>query len=186
MLKYTLSCLPALAILLMPMGLVIIQMQVRYGYESPRPNEAVIIRITFAEPLSLESMEAHLEVPDGIVVETPALRIVERKEIDFRISAKCAGVYNLAVRTKNDHVTKALCVGKCGVAISRIRSRDLLDRLLCPAEYGMQDKALHSIEVLYPRKTIHILLWDLHWTWLFLVVLILVGISTRRGLKVEL
>lgn len=185
-LKYLAVCLASFAPLMVPMALIMIQMQARYGYEPLRPSQSAILRIVYNRPVSLESMDAALEVPEGITVETPPLRIPESREVVFRIRADTEGRHALGVKTQGEVKTKTISVGDTGQPISPQRSIHLGQRLIYPAEPGLRSQWLSSIELEYPSRFLHMGGLEMHWVWVFLIVSILAGMVVKNLLKIEL
>ncbi len=184
--KYMMISMKAFVILMIPLIFVMIQIQSRYGYEPLEPSQSTILKITYADPISLESMDARLEVPDAVVVETPPLRIPEVGEIDFRISASEPGLHTLVVKVGEGQTSKTLYVGEVGKAISPERSRGWFQRLLHPAETGIETDKLSSIVVVYPQKTLSFWGMSLHWIWPFLFISIAAGFAFKYVFGVEL
>ena len=91
--KYLLCSLPAFCVLTVPVLAVMIQLQARYGYRPLRPGEHAILKVFLADPPGGGLADVQLQVPEGLVLETPALRIPRNREVDFRIAAaKPAGI----------------------------------------------------------------------------------------------
>ncbi len=183
---YTLDALRGMAIVMVPVLLVLVQLQARYGYAPLRPGESAVLRVLYAAPLSLEEMDVALDLPSGVVAETPALRVPDEGEVDFRISAAEAGVYDVGVTCSGERVTKSLCVGTVGAAVSPRRASGWFGRMLYPTEPGLGSGRLRAVELRYPQATLSLWGMEFHWMWAFLIISLVVGMLARGPLKVAL
>ena len=183
--KYAACSLQAVVILMIPVVFTMIQLQARYGYQPLSPGDRTLVKILYAQPVALDQMAAKLEVPDGIVVETQPLRRPPNREVCFRIRAEKAGDYELVAHTSNGRVVKKLAVGPSPFPMSPRRSAHWLDRLLYPAEPGLTDDSLASIELHYASRELS--LWGVrfHWLWVFFLISIAAGFALKGVFKVE-
>ncbi len=119
-----------------------------------------------------------LRVPEGIVVESPAIRVEQGRQFSWRIRAErpVAGELQFIFReqtpnqTSDQTVTKSIRVGNGPQYISKRRVSSLLDLLWYPAEGRLPAGPVDWIEIRYPSATVHALGMDLHWLiWLLLV-----------------
>jgi len=184
--KYALCSLRPLIVLIIPVILIMIQLDARYGVRPLNPGESAIVKIVYAQSPTVADMDAVLEVPDEITIETPALRMPSAREVDFRLSAREKGRYKLTVKAADRKLTKALQVGEPGQALSSVRSRSFLDRLLNPAEPGMPNGPLASVEICYPKTQLSLWGMEFHWLWPFFIISIVTGFALKGTFGVEL
>ena len=184
--KYAACSLRPLVVLMVPVIVIMIQLQVHYGYRPVKPGDPALVRIVYDGPVSLDAMDVSLETPDAVAVETPPLRIPEVGEVDFRIRAAVAGEHQIVAKAGGVEVTKRLCVGGGGRALSPVRSRRWATRLFHPGEPGLPAGPLESIEVAYPAERVSILGMRLHWLWPFFVISIVGGLVLKKPFGVEL
>jgi len=183
---YAGACVRGFLILMIPMALVMVQLQARYGYAPLAPGEAVILRVVCGDGGPPELSDLALKVPDGVVVETPALRVPSAGEVDFRVRADRPGPHRLTVLAGQERVVKTLSVGTRGKAVSPVRSRSLLGRLLHPAEPAVRGRRIESVEVHYAGALLELWGLRLHWMWPFLLISIAAGVAVKGLLKVQL
>jgi len=184
--KYALWSLLALVVLMVPVTLIMIQLHARYGHEPLRPGEDAIVTITYAKPVNIDSMEVTLKPANSFVVETPALRVPEKREVSYRIRAESEGHHELLVNVLGKSTGKKLYVGQTGLAISPLRSGHWFDRLLNPSEPSMPECQLASIEVRYPPRELSLLGMQFHWLWPFFILSIVAGFALKGFFGVEL
>ncbi len=193
-LRYLRLSLVPLLWMLLPLTLLVAQLQMYYGYSGLEPGRSVIVKVRLGaaalaggagsdtEPKPPVSLDA----PDGIRVETPALWIPSLREMDWRIAADRAGDYQLTVRVARDEATKALRVSDGPGRRSPVRvARGLLAQLLYPAEPPFPDDTpIEAIEIAYPGRSVSLFGWDLHWLVVFFLLTMLFALALRRRLGV--
>lgn len=179
--------------MLVPMVLVVIQLQFRYGYEGLEPGRNAIVKVSFtdegAERLRETGAEGlSLETPPGIRVETPLLWIPSLGEADWRIAAERSGDYEIVVRVAESSFTKSVRVSDAVLLRSPVRpSRDFFGELLYPAESPLPgDAPVASITINYPEAEVSLLGWETHWLIAFFILTMLFAFALQRPLKVKL
>ena len=185
-LKYSLCSLQTLVVLMIPVVFIMIQLEARYGARPLRLAESAIVKIIYADPTTAAEMDARIDVPEGLVIETPALQIPSQREVDYRLGARREGQYELKIITGEQTVAKSVQVGGSVSALSPMRSTGLLDRLLHPVEARMPDGPLASVEVRYPTQYLELWGKQFHWLWVFFVVSMVTGYAFKGVLGVEI
>ena len=193
-LRYLRLSLVPLLWMLVPLILLIAQLQMYYGYSGLEPGRPVIVKVRVgAGALTGEASggteskpPVSLHAPDGIRVETPALWIPSLREMDWRIAADRIGDYELRVRVAQDEVTKAVRVSDAPGRRSPVRvARGFLEQLLYPAEPPLPDGLpIEAIEIGYPGRRISLFGWGLHWLVVFFPLTMLCALALRRRLGV--
>jgi len=183
--RYAASSVPGLLVILVPVVLVMIQLQSRYGYEPLRTGQSSIVKIRLKEPTPLDRMNVELEPSHGLVVETPPLRIPESREVSFRVKAVEPGEHEIAVVLGDERVQKTVCAGPPTCTISSLRASGVVDRIFHPVERSLPSGPIESVEVEYRSKDI---LWwgmEFHWLWAFCILSLAAGFSLKRFFGVE-
>lgn len=182
---YAGSCVQGFLILMIPMVLVMVQLQARYGYAPLAPGEAAVLRVALREH-GPEPPDVSLDVPDGIVVETPPLRVPSAGEVDFRVRADRPGRHRVTVVAGEQRVAKTLSVGTLGEAVSPVRSTSGWDRVVHPVERSIGTGPIESVQVGYDAAVVHLWGMAFHWMWPFLLISIAAGVAVKGRLKVQL
>ncbi len=177
-------------VMLVPILLLLLQLDVWYGARSLRPGETAVVKVRLdasANPLS-----AHLSIaaPPGLTVETPALRIEEEKEIDWRIRADAVGIHELKFTADGGTFTKTVAVGlpllKAKIVPLRVRSGGW-DALNHPGEALLpSDQPVVSVEVAYPPARLSLFGWRMHWLVAYFLLSIVFGFGLKGVFKVEI
>lgn len=184
--KYLLCSLPAFCVLMVPVVAVMIQLQVRYGYRPLHAGEHAVLKVFLADPPADGPADVRVQVPEGLVSETPALHIPRYREVDFRIGAETPGRYQIDVDFAGETVSKSVEVGPPQGPISTQRSTHVFDRMLNPAEDGLPAGPIAAVEIEYPAETISMAGIRLHWVWPFLVLSLVAGYALKGLFGVEL
>lgn len=180
----TLVLIPAV-IIIIPVVFILVDMDHRFGRVPLEPGQSTIVKVKLAGRGGLP--EVDLVAPEGIVVETPRLRIPIEREINWRIRAARPGDFDLAFRVDGQEVTKNLTVGNSVKRFSAVKGQATVgEAFFNPGEDPLpKDSAIHSIEVVYPSRRFGLESWIGHWLTLFCVFSLLVGFGLKPVFKVE-
>jgi hypothetical protein len=182
-LKYAL--IPIL-VMIVPVLVIIIQLNLRYGARPLEPGEAALVKVTLRDAGAIDRGVA-LEAPAGVAVETPGVRVASLREVAWRVRPAEPGHYRLLVRAGDETVEKELRVGGAwGATSSRRTGKGLLDVLLYPGEPPVPSGAVVSVEVAYRPLELQLFGWPLNWLVVFFLLSILAGFAFRRVLGVEI
>ncbi|MFH1269227.1 MAG: hypothetical protein ABIK89_26150 [Planctomycetota bacterium] len=184
--RLSLCLLGSLLVLLIPMTAIMAQLQARYGYRPLEPGDGAILRITFSDAAAPDAIDARVEVPEGLVLESLALRIPAEREVDVRIGARRAGDYRVVLRSAGQTVGKSVHVGAWAGPLSPVRAKGLVDRVIYPIEAALPDGPITRIRLEYPSRTLAFGAVDLHWLWPFLVLSVLAVFAMKRLFHIEL
>jgi uncharacterized membrane protein (DUF106 family) len=198
-----LSLVPMLWIIV-PLALVIGQLQFHYGYSGLRSGQSVLVKAQLRRASAAGSgdsspvqnppsagewgRDAVLEAGDHVDVETPAVWIPSTNEIIWRIAPKAAGEYELQVRVGHAGFTKTLRVSDAVARTSPVRlERGFLNQLLFPAEPPLPDGGpLTAVTVAYPERRIRVFDWELHWMIVYFLLSMVFAFTLRKPLNVTL
>jgi hypothetical protein len=176
-------------VMIIPLILILVQLNFWFGYEPLRPGEPAILKVKLAETAKPVEVEAAVEAPAGLVIETPALRVDEQKEIDWRIRAASTGVHALSFKIGGQSFTKSIAVGPGPWdRISPVKvKRGFLEEVLNPGEKPLPSSGLvKSIEISYPPKRMKLLGLRLHWLIAYFALSIIIGFALKKPFKVEI
>jgi len=164
-LKYLGSAIVPMAVIIVPIALIVTQSNHLFQSKPPAPNATVTVSTALTR-WDQELAEAiSISVPDGLSVETPALRIPERKQIVWRIRARAYGEFDVVINTPAKSFTKQLTVADSFRWLSHARVRPTLARLILhSAEPPLdRDAPIDSIEVKYAPARMRIGPARVHW-----------------------
>ncbi len=187
-LVYMKHSLKPLMVMIIPLVIILIQLDFRFGFRPLQPEERVIVGVKLSESFPLMGSGISLEAPEGLEVETPPLRIESLHEVDWRLRAKERGEFELKVRVGEELFTKRVIVSDELFQLSPRRvSRSFLQELRYPSEPPLPSKSLvSSIEVRYPPRHLNLGGWNIHWLVVFFVLSIAFGFSLKGIFRVEI
>jgi hypothetical protein len=145
--------LAPLAIMLIPIVLILIQVESRYAFRPLQPEESTLVEVSVDSATPVSELPAALLLPTGIVGETPALRLDDEQKILWRVRAQRAGEYDMRIRVGDQEFPKKIVVGSEGLVSPAIYAADDIRTLGFPLERALQrDSVVSAVEVSYPRS----------------------------------
>jgi uncharacterized membrane protein (DUF106 family) len=176
-------------VMIIPLILILIQLNFWFGYESLAPNESAILKIKLAEDQNPMETEIAVQPSSGLVMETPPLRIEESREINWRFSATQAGIEQFTVTINGETVTKKISVALKPLSkISPLKTnKKFFDQVMYPTESPIKSQIpVKSIEVQYPAKSMNLFGWKLHWIIVYFALSIVFGFAFKGIFKVQI
>lgn len=190
-LAYLGHALVPLAVMTLPLALILIQMDFRFGHQPLRPRDSFLLKVLAAGDASLEN--ASLRLPDGLALTAPALHIVHppenRHEVNWRLEAQRPGEFSVGVMLADKTFSKQVIVIEPGrtVRISPARVRpDWMELFLESSEPPLpSDSPLHHILVVYPHRSLALGRWELHWLVPFFVISLIAAFALKGVFRTE-
>jgi hypothetical protein len=188
-LRYLSLTLRPLLVMIVPLALILAQLNARFGFRPLEPGESVLLKARTAEGVSLLQSEITIDSGARLAVETPPLRIEEEREVDWRLRAVSPGGGFVAIRLGGEDFSKSIQVGPARLkAVSPRRpGRSFFDALLNPGEHPLpRGSKLASIEVAYPPRRLSLFGLPLHWLLAFFALSLAFGLGLKGLFKVEI
>ena len=167
--------------LLVPILLLMIQMEFHFGYTGLAVGEPALLKIRFADgaalpggdqarwSVAMREVPLTLEAPEGIRIETPAVLLPSEREIVWRIRPSARGSYQLLIHFPKGTVLKTLLVSDDVGRRSPLRpGAGFLSQLLNPSEPPVTE--LTAIEIDYPERAYTVAGWNLGWSGTYLAL----------------
>jgi hypothetical protein len=187
-LRYIKYALKPMLFMMIPLVLILIQLESWYGHRPLRPDESAIVSLKLkygVEPIP----DITLTTGEGIDIETPPLRIPDEREVDWRIRAQEPGAHELKFKMPGQDVVQKVIVSGDGLAqISPLVSAsDTRDMLLNPALKPISEGSIVEwIRIDYPANSIGIYKWHVHWLVVVFVLSIVFGFALKGLFRVEI
>lgn len=188
-LKYISYSAKPMLVMIIPIILILIQLNFWFGYESLAPGQKAIFKVKLKDNYNPLEIDLNVESSSGLTIETLPLRMEEENEINWRISAKEKGIHNINVILKGERVTKTVAVAQKPLSkISPIKiRRNFIDELLYPVEAPIKgDMPIKSLEITYPTKGMNLFGWHIHWLIVYFALSIIFGFAFKGILKIEI
>jgi hypothetical protein len=179
-----LSLVPALWTLV-PLALVLTQLQFHFGYAEVGVGEPVVVTAVLKSRGDLP--DVRLELPRGVRLDSAAIRFPALQQVVWRVVADSSGEFVLGVRAGGATYDKTL--GICGGALARrspVRPAPrLFDQLRYPSETPLPDSApLASIAVAYADRPFDVVGWQVPWIAAYIALSFVFALALRRPLRV--
>ncbi len=187
-LSYLRYSLVAVVFVIVPVVLIMVQLGVRYTHRPLHPSEETIVSTVLDSNTPVAGSDVSLVVPDGLEVVTPALRLEDEGEVDWRIKADRPGDYDIVVKGDDFEATKRVAVVEGSfMTLAPVRAKALSwDFFLYPAEKPLpKDSPVKSIAVTYPPSSLGGSWGFPLWLWIFFVVSIAAGFALKGVFHVE-
>ncbi len=195
-LKYISYSAKPLLVMIIPLILILIQLNLWFGYEPLVPGQETILKVELEEGRSPLDIDLALEPSAGFDIQTLPLRIEEESEIDWRLRAREKGVHDLTFIVNGQRLTKKVAVAQkplSKISPMKVR-RSFINELINPGESPLpRDLPIKTIRVKYPAKDMNLFGWNIPWLlgippWLivYFVLSIILGFVFKGIFKVEI
>ncbi len=187
-LKYLgLAVVPMLAIIV-PMALIVTQSDHFFQNKPLEPDDTVTVSATLADwdPELAESIS--IRVPNGLVIETPALRIPETREVVWKVRAREYGDFDVLINVPGRTLRKRLIVSDSARCLSYAKTKPtFLGALVHSAEPPLdRDAPIESIKVRYAPTRMKLGPIRAHWLVHFFILAMVFALIFKPVLKVEI
>lgn len=173
--------------MIVPLVLVLIQLQFHYGYRGLEVGRAAIVKVTLRDPSASAASALALDPGSGVTVETPRLWIPAQREATWRIVAESPGEHVVTVRVGEDRFEKTINVSEAIVPRAPVRPSGLWGQVVHPVETPLPGNAVvESIAVTYPERMVSLFGWETHWLVVFFLLSIVAAFALQRPFKVAL
>jgi len=188
-LRYLLLNLKPLLVMLVPIFLLLAQLNLWFGYKIPETGETFLLKVKFQKTVDLQRVRLELEAPEGVVVETPVLRILDEREANWRLRRIGQMSGPLIITVNGERYQKELPSGGRKLnRISTVRVKpNLWQELLYPGEKPLPaDSLLNRVELLFKENRLLLGGIGFHWLVAYFLLSILLGLSLKGRFKVEI
>jgi hypothetical protein len=154
-LTYLGHALLPMAVMIVPFLLMLVQVESRFAFRPLAAGEAALLTLTLDSDRPVSQRAVELELPRGLVQETPALRVDETGQVVWRVRGERLGDHDLTIAIGSDLVKKRVQVGENGMWVATDLYRaSHWETLLYPQEPALSDDGPASVLKLdYPRAT---------------------------------
>lgn len=178
--------MPAFLLLSLPLGLLYFHLDVRHG-QAPLPTGApVVIQVSLEEGTDLATV-APGDLPAGVRVTAPPLRVVDEHRVYLRAVIDTPGTHTLPIRVGDEVIEKRLVADPGALQVSPERCRGAC----LWASYGHEpplpgDSGVASIAATHPDAPQSWLGTSMPWWLYWLLLATVVALALRRPMNVTL
>ncbi|HEK86070.1 MAG TPA: hypothetical protein ENO29_06925, partial [Candidatus Aminicenantes bacterium] len=83
--RYLILNLKPLLIMIIPVFLLLAQMNLWFNYRPVEPGETLLLKVRFINQMEVDRLNLNLEVPPEVTIDSPVLRIIDENEADWRL-----------------------------------------------------------------------------------------------------
>ncbi len=188
-LKYFLHALRPLAVMVVPLVFILSHLNLWFSYSPLQPNEATLLKVKLKEGYNPLMFEARIEPGEGFLVETPALRIEEEREISWRLRFFRPGHFSLLLHLNGHTIEKEAVVGSSSLTRLSLHrpSASFSGQLLHPGEKPLPSSSpVSSVSIVYPPRRLNFLGLRIHWLIAYFLLSIIAGLILKKPLKIEI
>jgi hypothetical protein len=184
------ASLPPVLLMLVPVGLLLSQLALRYEHVPLVSGESTIVKLEMTEHDWPTHRTVTLEPSPEITLETPALHDPEERAIYWRLRAEEASPAVLRWRVGDGFVDKRVDIGngeqRLATVSTRRPGRGWWDRFLHPAEAALPSNSpVRGIEIEHAPRETRLLGFNVPWWLTFLLASIVAALLMRPILKVR-
>jgi hypothetical protein len=188
-LKYITYSFKPLLVMIIPIILILVQLNFWFGYQPLKVGESTILKVKLAEGQNPLNLGLKVEPSSALSIETPPLRIEEEREISWRLRANEKGIHELSLTLNNQRLFKEVLVAQ--KALTKVSpqkvERGFFNELFNPVEKPLpKNLPIKSIEILYPSKSMNLFGWHIHWLIVYFALSIILGFAFKGIFKVEI
>jgi len=185
-LRYLGHALVPLCFMMVPVLVLLIQIDLRYGHRPLRDGESTILAVKL-RPGGPDLDEVSVVAPPGVEVETQALRMPSVNEVDWRLRAQAPGDYPIRIAVGGVEYEKRLVVGERKGRVSPQRvGAGVWQKFVNPGEPPLPaDGPLASVSVTYSGASLPLFGWRIHWIWPWLILSMVFGYALKGPLRVQ-
>lgn len=190
-LRYQGLALKPMIFILPPVVLMMVHLHGFYGFRGLAPGETTVLTVTVADSDGSRP-DLALELPDGLVRETPGVWASDHRQMVWRLRAEKPGEHTLTIRNGDRAVDKRITVSGGITRISPERpDRGFMGQLEWPSEPPVpRESGFGTISVTYPEAVLSFLGVTMHsqWAWmiLFFIFTMVIALALKKPLGVEL
>jgi hypothetical protein len=176
---------PAL-VMAAPVALLLIHLEAFYG-RAPLPlGREAVVTMTMSGLLDSQKPAPQLEASAGVAVETPPVRVLDERQISWRIRPVSAGSGQLRFTVDGQPVTKAIESGPAQRFVPGRSVSSMLAALWNPDQKRIPSPAVEWIEIRYPEAWIEVFGLRLNWLIWFLIVSMISALLLKKRFGVVL
>jgi len=175
--------------MLLPVMLLLVHSEARFGYRPFLPGEKVLVRSFWKSDLQPGSGRVYELLPGGgLEVESPPLRLVSDREVDWRLKTFEAGNLRFALKGPEQSFSGSVLVSNELLPVTRKSyAKRSWESLVDPASEPLADRGdLIALEIDYPRRHWTLAGHGIEWIWLFFLFSIASGYALKDVFRVEL
>lgn len=173
------------AVVAVPMVAMFAQLDAFYGWMPLTPGQSAIVTVQVTAPIQPGDPVPELTLPDGFVAETAAVRVVQTRQISWRVRPVRAASGELGVSALGESIRKSIRAGTGLHHLSKRRASGLPELLWYFSETPIRSRSIDWIEVGYAPAEIDVAGVTVHWAAWFAFISMGTALVFRRRFRVR-
>jgi len=169
--------------MIVPVALLLIHLEAFYG-RAPLPvQREAVVTMGMADSWNGQSAAPQLAAPPEVEVEGPPVRVLDAREVSWRIRPKGEVSGELKFTVDGQPVVKAIEAGTRPRYVSGKSVRSQLEAIWNPGE-GVAASQVNWVEVRYPDATLTVFGFGMNWLVWFFIVSMLAALLLKKRFNV--
>ena len=185
-LRYLALMLKPAVVLIAPTAVLLYHLDAVYGVAAAPPGEAVVVTVRVDGPIDAAAEPPAIAAPEGVAVETPAVRVAETGEFSWRLRAGREVRGDLVFDWRGERWTKSFDAGAGPRYVSPWRDGSWWGRIAAPGEPALRAEGVEAVEIRYPEARVEAFGFALHWLVWFLLISLAAGFALRGAFGVAI
>jgi hypothetical protein len=176
------------AVLIVPVAIVFMQMDERYGRANLPESSTTVLSVQLREGFDPFQTSVTLDITGGVVRDSNPVRVSETREIDWRLRVARPGTSQATLIAGGASYTVPIVAETNYRMIGRERNASsFMEALVHPALPAIpKGSPFQRVQVTYPSSAYPLLIWHVHWIVIFLVYSFLAALALKFIIKFEI
>jgi uncharacterized membrane protein (DUF106 family) len=181
-----LSLIPAV-VMIVPVILVMVQLNLRYANQQLRPGDTALVKVKVAEGYDVMRNKIEMECGSGLEKASPGVRIPSLGEVCYKVRLTEPGIHTFKLGSGGTNLEMPVYGSDRLVPVYGIAKKTSIgEAIFNPgAPRVPADAPIESVEVVYEPMEFRFPGFSLSWLWAFLFVSFAFGICLKFIFKVE-
>ena len=181
-----LSLIPAV-VMIVPVILVMVQLNLRYASQQLAPGETALVKVTVTEGYDVMRNKLDMECAAGLEKASPGVRIPSLNEVCYKVKLTEPGIHNITLSSGGSAMDMPIYGSDRLVPVYSIAKKASIgEAIFNPGSPRVPaDAPIESVEVVYEPMEFGFPGFKLSWLWAFLIVSFAFGICLKFLFKVE-
>ena len=186
--SYIKESLRPLLIMLVPISLILIQMETWFEYRPLKSGDLTILSVAFDDTIDSLGSNISVTTSEGLALETEGLRSPNGSMVSWRLRSKISEKAWIDITVGDSVFRKKVNVahGMQKISPKSVRAQ-LWNSIRYPAEPLMdKNSPIQSISLSYPKREFYVGRFSVNWIVAFFILTLTCGLIIKPVLKVEL
>ncbi len=181
-----LSLIPAV-VMIVPVILVMVQLNLRYANTQLRPGETALVKVKVTEGYDIMRNKLDLECSGGVEKASPGVRIPSLLEVCYKVRLVEPGVHKITLGSGAGRVEMPIYGSDRLIPVYSVAKKTSIgEALFNPGSPSVPaDGPIESVEVIYRPMEFGYFGVKLSWLWSFLIISMAFGFCLKFIFKVE-